>query len=70
MVAESDLMSLDQKTLENDFKIAVCGMNTASQWYAKNADKSDNPLLLLTSGVLHEVCTHFVLKTPGSTDGI
>lgn len=48
-------MTMSNETLITDFKVAVCGMSTAGQWFSQNADTTNNPLLLLTSGVLHEV---------------
>jgi hypothetical protein len=56
-----DLMTVRPQTLEADFKTAAIGTLVAGQWFAKNANISnvnqgEYPLLLVTGGVLHQVC--------------
>jgi hypothetical protein len=48
-------MTMTTQTVDEDYRIAVLGMLITGQWFAENADKTSNPLLLLTSGVLHDV---------------
>jgi hypothetical protein len=55
MIGETHLMAMTTKTVEEDFKISVLGLLVTGQWFAENADKKSNPLLILTSGVLHDV---------------
>jgi hypothetical protein len=54
-------MTVKPETLEADFKTAAIGTLVAGQWFARNADTSrvdqgEYPLLLVTGGVLHQVC--------------
>jgi hypothetical protein len=56
-----DLMTVRPETLEADFKTAAIGTLVAGQWFEKNANTSnvnqgEYPLLLVTGGVLHQVC--------------
>ena len=56
-VRPSDLLTLDQKTLEQDFKTSALGTLTAGQWFSANANANaftteERPLLLITGGVL------------------
>jgi hypothetical protein len=56
-----DLMTVRPETIEADFKTAAIGTLVAGQWFAKNANISnvnqgEYPLLLVTGGVLHQVC--------------
>lgn len=55
-------MTVKPETLEVDFKTAAIGTLVAGQWFARNADTSrvdqgEYPLLLVTGGVLHQVCS-------------
>lgn len=54
-------MRVKPETLEADFKISAIGTLVAGQWFGRNAntsrvDQGEYPLLLVTGGVLHQVC--------------
>ena len=53
-------MQLEPEILEEDFKTSAIGTLVAGQWFANNAnttkvDQGERPMLLIPSGILHQV---------------
>lgn len=51
-VGPSKLMEVHAKMMQEDFRVAAVGTLVAGQWFSKNADTSNHPILLITGGTL------------------